>query len=156
MEDEVVFIGDSNDARFYIKATATFQDGEFVKKTIAYAREPLSKKGMDDSQITGTASSYARKYALNGLFCIDDNKDADTNEYAEQTKSTIEDIVDGIRNKMTLDNWKGFYKRAIEIYPKDTNEYKVWIGVFNEKKTSLEGTPAENRMAEDVEFLKDF
>ena len=53
----------------------------------AYAREALDKKGMDDSQITGTASSYARKYALNGLFCIDDTKDADTDEYVKKTKA---------------------------------------------------------------------
>lgn len=52
----------------------------------AYAREPEKKTGMDESQITGTASSYARKYALNGLFCIDDTKDADTDEYKQQEK----------------------------------------------------------------------
>ena len=71
----------------YIKATAIFTDaetGETVENT-AYAREPADKKGMDASQITGAASSYARKYALNGLFCIDDTKDADTDEYRNQT-----------------------------------------------------------------------
>ncbi|MFR3603125.1 MAG: ERF family protein [Faecalibacterium sp.] len=56
-------------------------------RSTAYAREPLDKKGMDDSQITGTASSYARKYALNGLFCIDDTKDADTDEYHDGRRS---------------------------------------------------------------------
>ena len=78
VSDEIVPIND----RFYVKATAHFIDtetGEFAS-TSAYARESLEKKGMDMSQITGTASSYARKYALNGLFCIDDSKDADTNE----------------------------------------------------------------------------
>lgn len=83
MSDEVVAIGD----RVYIKATATVIDiatGD-SESTVAYAREQLSKKGSDESQITGAASSYARKYALNGLFAIDDNKDADTNEYAAQT-----------------------------------------------------------------------
>lgn len=68
--------------RYYIKATATFIDiekGESISNT-AYAREDESKKGMDGSQITGTASSYARKYALNGLLLIDDTKDADTDE----------------------------------------------------------------------------
>ena len=68
--------------RYYIKALATFIDaenGESVSNT-ALARESADKKGMDDSQITGTASSYARKYALNGLFLIDDTKDADTDE----------------------------------------------------------------------------
>ena len=72
--------------RFYVVATATLVDtesGDSVSVT-AYAREPQDKKGMDDSQITGMASSYARKYALNGLFCIDDTKDADTDEAKRQ------------------------------------------------------------------------
>lgn len=78
LADEPAMVGE----RYYIKATATLTDfaGQQISST-AYAREPLDKKGMDDSQITGTASSYARKYALNGLFCIDDTKDADTDEY---------------------------------------------------------------------------
>lgn len=80
--DEVVEISN----RFYVKATATLVDiesGEKVTNT-ALAREDDAKKGMDGSQITGTASSYARKYCLNGLFCIDDTKDADTDEYRAQ------------------------------------------------------------------------
>ena len=84
VSDEIVHEGD----RYYIKATATVYDAQSgsdeVMSATAYAREPLDKKGMDDSQITGTASSYARKYALNGLFCIDDTKDADT---ADNTNS---------------------------------------------------------------------
>lgn len=83
--------------RYYIKATATIidiEDGSVLSNT-AYAREEETKKGMDGSQITGTASSYARKYALNGLFCIDDTKDADTDEYKEQTEQ--DKIID---NKM--------------------------------------------------------
>ena len=86
--DEIVQIGE----RYYIKATATLRDtesNEFISND-AYAREAAEKKGQDDSQITGTASSYARKYALNGLFCIDDTKDADTDEYAKQTKPDVE------------------------------------------------------------------
>lgn len=78
LSDTIEQIGD----RFYVKATATFYDcdtGESVSNT-AYARESDDKKGMDASQITGTASSYARKYALNGLLLIDDTKDADTDE----------------------------------------------------------------------------
>lgn len=72
--------------RYYIKATAVLTDMEGNKiMNTGYAREEETKKGMDGSQITGTASSYARKYALNGLFCIDDTKDADTNEFKEQT-----------------------------------------------------------------------
>ena len=76
------------DSWHYIEATATVESQDGAAYTVtAYAREPEFKKGMDDSQITGTASSYARKYALNGLFCIDDTKDADTDEYQKQTTS---------------------------------------------------------------------
>ena len=80
--DEVVEISN----RFYVKATAVFVDIESGEKIIntALAREDDAKKGMDGSQITGTASSYARKYCLNGLYCIDDTKDADTGEYRHQ------------------------------------------------------------------------
>lgn len=84
MSDEIVLIGD----RYYVKATVKVVDvvtGESVQ-TSALAREAAQKKGMDESQVTGTASSYARKYALNGLFAIDDNRDADTDEYAAQTR----------------------------------------------------------------------
>ena len=75
--DDIVNVGD----RYYVKATAriTNASGESATAT-AFAREDFDKKGMDGAQITGTASSYARKYALNGLFCIDDTKDADTDE----------------------------------------------------------------------------
>lgn len=83
MSDEVVGVAD----RVYIKATCKVIDvanGDVIE-TSALARESLTKKGMDDSQITGTSSSYARKYALNGLFAIDDTKDADTDQYKQQT-----------------------------------------------------------------------
>jgi hypothetical protein len=83
LSDSVEQVGE----RFYIRATVTFFDcdtGEQVYNE-AFAREDADKKGMDGSQITGTASSYARKYALNGLFLIDDTKDADTDAYHEQT-----------------------------------------------------------------------
>ena len=75
LSDEMKEIG----GRIYVQATATVADKDGnVIRTTALAREPQDKKGMDDSQITGAASSYARKYALNGLFAIDDTKDADT------------------------------------------------------------------------------
>lgn len=78
--------------RVYVKATATLTDGTAEAVTVsAYAREAEKKKGMDESQITGTASSYARKYALNGLFCIDDAKDADTDEYTRRTRENTSD-----------------------------------------------------------------
>lgn len=83
--DDIINVGD----RYYIVAIATLIDIETGEKitTQANARESEIKKGMDDSQITGTASSYARKYCLNGLFLIDDTKDADTNEYQKTTKA---------------------------------------------------------------------
>lgn len=77
--------------RFYVMATASITDtetGEMVCNN-AFAREDAEKKGMDGSQITGTASSYARKYALNGMFLIDDTKDADTDEYHQQNDNTV-------------------------------------------------------------------
>ena len=89
IQDSVEQVGD----RIYIKAIATLHDCESDASifTTAYARESIEKKGMDDSQITGTASSYARKYALNGLFLLDDTKDADTDEYKKQEKKGRED-----------------------------------------------------------------
>ena len=85
--DELVNIGE----RYYIKATATLksvEDGDNISNS-AYAREPAEKKGADLSQITGACSSYARKYALNGLFCIDDVKDSDTtNNGKKDAKAT--------------------------------------------------------------------
>lgn len=82
LSDEIVMIGD----RFYIKATAKVTDGKEEIATTAFARESKDKKGMDESQITGSASSYARKYALNGLFCIDDTKDADFMDNSQSNK----------------------------------------------------------------------
>lgn len=78
--DDIVLIGD----RFYVKATAYLvgtQKDDGLVSVVAFARESEDKKGMDSSQVTGAASSYARKYALNGLFAIDDTKDTDTEEY---------------------------------------------------------------------------
>lgn len=85
LNDELVIIGD----RYYIKATATIINEKGDKLSVsALAREPEAKKGMDESQITGSSSSYARKYALNGLFAIDDTKDADaTNNHEVAPKS---------------------------------------------------------------------
>lgn len=86
LTDEVVNIG----GRFYIKATAKLTNGSESFEATAYAREEESKKGMDGSQVTGAASSYARKYALNGLFAIDDNKDADSTN--THNKEVINDV----------------------------------------------------------------
>lgn len=77
--------------RIYIKSTATLTDGENTISSVGYAREPDEKKGADQSQITGSASSYARKYALNGLLCIDDSEDVDAQEPAAPVKQKITD-----------------------------------------------------------------
>lgn len=86
ISDEITEIG----GRIYVKATATITAKNEAVSVSAFAREAETKKGMDDSQITGTASSYARKYALNGLFLIDDNADADTEAYSGNQKRPAE------------------------------------------------------------------
>lgn len=121
--------------RIYVTAQTRLTDGkEFITNT-GFAREAMDKKGMDDSQITGTASSYARKYALNGLFLIDDTKDADTDEYRNQnaqvtksvqpTKITKESVEARIKKATQsgvpvtfIENWT----RLNKISPKDANE----------------------------------
>ena len=90
ISDEVVLVGE----RYYIKATVKFIDAETgeVVEASAMAREEESKKGMDASQLTGSTSSYARKYALNGLFAIDDTKDSDTtNTHGKDNVTTLSD-----------------------------------------------------------------
>lgn len=142
LTDKVEFIGD----RYYIKATAILKDTEeedTIENT-AYARESETKKGMDDSQITGTASSYARKYALNGLFCIDDTKDADTNEYKEQQqdkdklidRKMIESLNKAIENAKIQDDVVEIilsqygYSNTAEIKIKD------YMNIVNDFRTS--------------------
>ncbi|MBS5152154.1 ERF family protein [Veillonella parvula] len=84
LSDEIVMIGE----RYYVKSIAKITDGKDEITTTAFARESFDKKGMDESQITGSTSSYARKYALNGLFCIDDTKDADFMDNSQNKKAT--------------------------------------------------------------------
>lgn len=108
VSDELVMVGD----RYYIKATATFT-GEDAHSVTAYAREAETKKGMDEAQVTGSASSYARKYALNGLFCIDDTKDADaTNDHG---KAPRQDATKAAKDRLV---------RAIARYCEVTGESK--------------------------------
>lgn len=85
LQDEIVMLG----GRFYVKATATYTNGKENISVSAYAREEEEKKGMDGSQITGSASSYARKYALNGLLLIDDTKDSDFTNNGQKTQPNI-------------------------------------------------------------------
>ena len=113
--DDIVFIG----SRFYIKATVTITDGDGNSESVsAYAREDESKKGMDGSQVTGASSSYARKYALNGLFLIDDTKDADTDEFAnQQTKETAKEPT-RMASPVQMKRLKEFYGERFEDFLK--------------------------------------
>lgn len=119
--DELILTGD----RYYIKATARLIDaksGESVENT-AYAREEESKKGMDSSQITGSASSYARKYALNGLFAIDDVKDSDTQKPEQKSTGRISE-----KEVQTLYG-------LLEKYNKDPNEmFNVPVESLNKEQ----------------------
>ena len=102
IQDSIDLIGD----RSYVKATATITDGKEQLSTSAYARESLDKKGMDASQVTGATSSYARKYALNGLLAIDDTKDADT---MDNSKKPVQ------QTQETVYNWNSLKARAVQV-----------------------------------------
>lgn len=160
LSDEVVQVGN----RIYVKATATITKGETSLSVTAYAREAEERKGMDDSQITGTASSYARKYALNGLFAIDDTKDADTDEHTEgrkkeeakpEKKQDKKDEIpeftpeppltfDELRNKIleakAIPHLKNVWvKYAEDIKLLSADETKRLTAVKDEKKKELTG-----------------
>lgn len=105
INDEMVVIGE----RYYIKATVTLTEADKSISATAYAREPEEKKGMDSAQITGATSSYARKYALNGLFLIDDTKDADTMDNSKTVN--IEDLKTEADKCQTIDDLKKFYAK---------------------------------------------
>jgi len=125
LSDEPVMIGDWH----YIKATASIKDVKTGEEEIAtaYAREPLAKKGMDESQITGTASSYARKYAMNGLYQIDDTKAADSDEYTEQVKQATPKPI-------TKSQQEALQKRSDEIAKMAKLESKNFFDQITEKK----------------------
>jgi len=133
LSDDIVMVGD----RYYVKAIATLTDGKTAFTVTAFARESFDKKGMDDSQITGATSSYARKYALNGLFAIDDTKDADSmdnsdhkgkrdievrddNEYQALTDKWI-DSLDCIRDALKQED----YSTAKEAWNEVDNDVKI-------------------------------
>lgn len=107
LSDSLELIGD----RYYIKATASFWTGAMPLQVTAYAREAAAKKGMDDSQVTGSCSSYARKYALSGLLLLDDNKDADTNEYHAQTTEKTAKLPQIANNSDNLPETKNAPKK---------------------------------------------
>ena len=134
--------------RTYINAMATFVDidtGDLLVVN-AEAREPQTKTGMDASQITGTASSYARKYALNGLFDIDDTKDADTDEYHNQTtpvkpvaKKSVEEyskLIDDCETELGINTL--FYEWS-KVYTKGTPEYSELTKKSFDRKKQIVG-----------------
>lgn len=139
LSDELVNVGE----RYYIKATATIKDLETneSESVTAFAREEENKKGMDGSQITGASSSYARKYALNGLFAIDDNRDSDsTNTHGNNGKKSNADALKQLEYKLNK------YKDA-ESLDKDKIELRdayVNIGVDKKEATDL----VMNKLAE--------
>lgn len=124
MTDEIVHVGD----RYYIKAVVTFVSDDGEVKSEALAREAELKKGMDVAQITGAASSYARKYALSGLFCIDDTKEADASNdnepvavvayMTEQQKLNLMNLIDskGIAVETVC---KAYGIKSIDLLPLD-------------------------------------
>ena len=123
--DEVTDVG----GRIYVKATARLTDGKDAMTATAFAREAESRKGMDESQITGSTSSYARKYALNGLFLIDDNKDADSQDNSEQGQKAkpqpaqkpfdLPAALEWVRKAATVEQVK---QRGRQAYAKATND----------------------------------
>jgi hypothetical protein len=118
IDDELVNIGE----RYYIRATATLADAENAEdyySNTAYAREAETKKGMDESQVTGACSSYARKYALNGLFCIDDVKDADaTNTHGKEEPKAEGEVKKASAKQIELINKLVEDKKAMLAYYK--------------------------------------
>lgn len=133
LSDELVQIGD----RFYIKATATLIDVESGEKhsTTAFAREELSKKGMDGSQITGASSSYARKYALNGLLAIDDTKDSDTTNTHNNNDS---------KNQKKQVSTEEKRKNGENYIAKNTQKYQEMIDGFFETHNAKNITELSN------------
>jgi hypothetical protein len=132
--DDIVMVGD----RIYVKATATIKNGKGeMETTTAFAREAISKKGMDDSQVTGAASSYARKYALNGLFCIDDTKDADAlnvNEGYTQpaTDANLETVIANIKIASSVEELSKIWN---ECYAYQSN--KAFVSALTNRKKEL-------------------
>lgn len=116
IDDEIVQIGE----RYYVKATAKITDGREIVSATAYAREPDTKKGMDESQITGATSSYARKYALNALLCIDDTKDADTMDNSKKPSQQTQETVYNWQTLKTRATQGGISEDDLKHYLKET------------------------------------
>lgn len=153
LNDELIQIGE----RYYIKAVAKLVDiekGESIEAA-ALARESESKKGMDSAQITGSTSSYARKYALNGLFCIDDTKDSDAlpDIIPKKDKENGKKTETANKNQTATDNQiKAIFAIAKNIGAKNETEVKAWISKVLKREVSsmkdLTKTEASNIIAE--------
>lgn len=133
ISDDIIMVG----SRIYVKATITLSKNGETIQTTAFARESESKSGMDASQITGAASSYARKYALNGLFCIDDTKDADalnTNkEYTQPpTDPNLELILANIKAARSLDELSRIWDECSAYQPNP-----IFRGAMSARKKEL-------------------
>lgn len=120
LSDDLVCIGD----RYYVKATASIKVGDVVESVTAFAREELEKKGMDASQITGTASSYARKYALNGLLAIDDTDDADAINDHGKGSTVYLDLITELSKFTKKEQFDEFAMRDMS-HISDTDKAKV-------------------------------
>jgi hypothetical protein len=126
--------------RYYVQSVATLTDGKETYSTTAYAREEESKKGMDGAQVTGSSSSYSRKYALSGLFGLDDTKDADaTNTHGQEEKQPSMNILSwkqGIDACNTIEELRDLYKQKESIITSN----KEVMELFNIKKSTFTKT----------------
>jgi hypothetical protein len=142
LSDEVVFIGN----RFYIKATAKIFNGAEDLAVSAFAREEESKKGMDGAQVSGAASSYARKYALNGLFLIDDTKDADTtNQHGKDEPVASSQVKKPVPDDVPIEPGKSAEEIAfLAMIPELQEEFLIAMaGDYPIKKPIVEFTASE-------------
>ena len=136
LSDEMISVG----SWIFVKATVTFKHENFIHTATAFARHPENKKGMDDSQITGAASSYARKYALNGLFCIDDTKDADaTNTHEKTENSTFTELKTKIEAAKTIDQIKDIWNKNEKLH--DDKEFIKLVITAKKQLTKTELQP---------------
>ena len=130
ISDTIINVGD----RYYIKATATLSNGKETYSTDGYAREEESKKGMDGSQVTGASSSYARKYALNGLFALDDTKDSDaTNTHGKEEAKSLQMWKQEIDKCKSVEDLNSYYANSQQ----SINDNKDIISLFSTKKLSF-------------------
>lgn len=160
ISDEIVLIGD----RYYVRSTATITDGTNSHSASAMAREEENKKGMDSAQVTGATSSYARKYCLNGLFGIDDAKDADTDEHKQQqsnapqkpVRQTVTQPAKHVDNRTPQQLLEAFSEYALKASLPDlekawrsadkslsgTEQHAKAKSVYLDRKSEIEGVPA--------------